>query len=106
MGLKTISTEAGRFECVGVKSDVNFTSNTKTETDNATVYITTTGIFSGEDWVDIKGGFLVKSKYNVDKVITTDLSEMYDEIGFENFYRETPINSYITSELADIYKTQ
>jgi len=106
IGLKTVSTKAGRFECVGIKSYVNFTSNTKTETDNATVYVTTTGKFSGEDWVDLKGGFLVKSEYNVDTVITTDLSEMYKEIGFENFYRETPINSHITSELGNIHKAQ
>ena len=39
---------------------------------------------------------------NVDKVITTDLSEMYKEIGFENFYRETPVNSHIISELVNI----
>lgn len=102
IGLKTVSTKAGRFECVGIKSDVNFTSNTKTETNNTTVYITTTGKLSGVDWVDLKGGFLVKSEYNVDKVITTDLSEMYKEMGFENFYRETPVNSHIISELVNI----
>lgn len=106
IGLKTVSTKAGRFECVGIKSYVNFTSNTKTETDNATVYTTTTGKLSGEDWVDVKGGFLVKSEYNVDNVMTTDLSEMYGEIGFENFYREIPIIAHITSELANIHKAQ
>jgi len=104
--LKTVSTNAGRFECVGIKSDANFTSNTETETDNGTVYTTTTGKVSGEDWVDLKGGFIVKSEYNVDTVITTDLSEMYKEIGFENYYRETPMNSHIISELANIHKAQ
>ncbi|MCD4842959.1 MAG: hypothetical protein K8R25_00545 [Methanosarcinales archaeon] len=102
VGLKTVSTKDGRFECVGIKSDVNFTSNTKTETNNTTVYVTTTDKLSGVDWVDLKGGFLVKSEYNVDRVITTNLSEMYKEIGFENFYRETPVNSHIISELVNI----
>lgn len=102
IGLNKITVKAGNFDCVGIESDLNFTLNTITKTPNGTVYSTITGKASGEDWVDLKGGFLVKSEYNVDKVIATDLSEMYKEMGFENFYRETPVNSHIISELVNI----
>lgn len=106
IGFKKITVETGNFDCVGIESDLNFTLSMITKTTNGTVYTTTTGEVSGEDWVDVKGGFLVKSEYNVDKVITTDLSEMYKEMGFEKFYRETPMNSHIISELISIHKAQ
>lgn len=106
IGFKKITVETGNFNCVGIESDLNFTLSMITKTTNDTVYTTTTGKVSGEDWVDVKGGFLVKSEYNVDKVITTDLSEMYKEMGLEKFYRETPMNSHTISELISIHKVQ
>ena len=102
IGFKTITAKAGNFDCIGIESDLNFTLSTVTKTLNGTVYTTITRKVLGEDWVDLKGGFLVKSEYNVDKVTTADLSEMYNEIGLENVYRETPVNSHIISELINI----
>ncbi|AKB18211.1 hypothetical protein MSWHS_1348 [Methanosarcina sp. WWM596] len=104
VGLKTISTKAGRFECVGIKSDSNFASNTTTETNGTAVCIITRGKLSGIDWVDLKDGFLVKSEYDIDTVMTTDLPETYKEIGFENFSRETPVNLHMVSYLENIKK--
>lgn len=101
IGLKTISVDAGNFNCVGIRSDMNFTLNMTTTSYNKTIYTITTGNTSGEDWVDSKGGFLVKSEHNANKIIKTDYSDTYKEIGFEKFYRETPLNSYTVSELTN-----
>ncbi len=99
---KRVSVESGEFECAIIKSDANFTVNMKIETENGTIYISTTGSYSGEDWVDIKDGFLIKSTYDIDQVRITDLSEVYKKKGlFENFYRETPIRSHFSSELKE-----
>ncbi|MCZ7383188.1 MAG: hypothetical protein O8C63_00360 [Candidatus Methanoperedens sp.] len=99
---KKISVKAGEFECAIIKSDVNFNISMKTETGNGTIYISTIGNYSGDDWVDIKDGFLVKSTYDIDQVRRTDLSEVYKKTGlFENFYRETLIRSHSSSELKE-----
>ncbi|AKB41117.1 MULTISPECIES: hypothetical protein [Methanobacteriota] len=104
IGIKTVSTKAGKFKCVGIRSEVNFTANTKKEYENSTINLTTIGKISGEDWVDLEDGFLVKSEYNVDKILITDLSEVYKGIGIENYYLETPMKSHISSELENIRK--
>lgn len=101
LGFKKISVDAGLFECVGIKSDTNYTLNRVINNTNGTVSIIITGNVLGEDWVDLKSGFLVKSKYNVDSIIMTDLSEAFEQIGFEQFYRETPMTSQIVSELIE-----
>ncbi len=102
VGFRNVSVKAGSFDCVGVESDLDFTLNIVTKTSDGTVYTTIIGKESGENWVDLNGGFLVKSEYDVDKVITTDLSDVYEEIGLEKCYRGTPVNSHITSELVNI----
>lgn len=104
VGLKSVSIEAGIFKCVGIKSDVNFTSNMKTDTNNTTACIVTRGKMTGVDWVDLNSGFLVKSEYDIDTVTTTDLSEMYKELGFENFSREIPVTSHVSSYLEKMNK--
>lgn len=101
-GFKNIPVKAGNFDCVGINSDLNFTLNMVTKTSNGTVYTTITGKESGENWVDLNGGFLVKSGYDVDKVITTNLSDTSQKIGLEKCYRENPVVSHITSELVNI----
>lgn len=99
---KKISVKAGEFECAIIRSDVNFNISMKIETGNGTIYISTIGNYSGEDWVDMKDGFLVRSAYDSEQVRRTDLSEVYKKKGlFENFYRETPITSRILSELTE-----
>lgn len=101
IGSKTVSVKAGKFDCVGIKCDANFTLNETIETANGTVYTTTTGETSGENWVDLRGGFLVKSTYDVNKIIKMDLSEAYKKTGFGVFYRETPINYQTACELLE-----
>ena len=101
IGSKTVSVKAGNFYCVGIKCDANFTLNEAIETANGTVYTTTTGETSGENWVDLRGGFLVKSTYDVNEIIKMDLSEVYKKTGFGVFYRETPINYQTVSELLE-----
>jgi hypothetical protein len=101
IGFKNVSVRAGSFECVGIESDSNFTLNMVTKTSNGTVYTTIAGKESGKNWVDLNSGVLVKSEYDVDKVIKTDLSEIYEEIGLEKCYKETPIDSHIISELVN-----
>lgn len=102
LGLKTISTNAGEFDCIGIKSDVNFTSSTKTKIDGKDVYVITRGKLSGIDWVDKDYGFLVESEYNKSVIVTTDLIQTYEELGFENFTRESKINSHTFSTLENI----
>lgn len=102
IGFKNIPVKAGNFDCVGINSDLNFTLNTVTKTSNGTVYTTIIGKESGKNWVDLNDGFLVKSEYDVDKVITTDLSDTSKKIGLEKCYRENPVDSLITSELVNI----
>lgn len=101
LGLKKKSVKAGNFKCVGIKSNMNYTLNKVINTTNGTVSIIITGNVLGEDWVDLKGGFLVNSKYNINSIIMTDLSETFEQIGFEKFYRETPMTSQIVSELIE-----
>ena len=101
IGSKTVSVKAGKFDCVGIKCDANFTLNETIETANGTVYTTTTGETSGENWGDLRGGFLVKSTYDVNEIIKMDLSEVYKKTGFGVFYRETPINYQTVSELLE-----
>lgn len=80
---------------------MNYTLNKVINTTNGTVSIIITGNVLGEDWVDLKGGFLVNSKYNINSIIMADLSETFEQIGFEKFYRETPMTSQIVSELIE-----
>jgi len=101
LGSKIVSVKAGNFDCVGIKCDANFTLNEAIETANGTVYTTTTGETSGENWVDLRGGFLVKSTYDVNKIIKIDFSETYKKTGFGVFYRETPIDYQTVSELLE-----
>ena len=101
LGLKSISCKAGNFQCVGINTDINFTLNMTTKTPNGTVYTIIVGKASGENWVDLRGGFLVKSTYDVNKIIKMDLSEVYKKTGFGVFYRETPINYQTVSELLE-----
>lgn len=101
IGSKTVLVKAGNFDCVGIKCDANFTLNVAIETANGTVYTTTTGETSGENWVDLRGGFLVKSTYDVNKIIKIDFSEVYKKMGFGVFYRETPIDYQTVSELLE-----
>ncbi|AKB78741.1 hypothetical protein MSHOH_2258 [Methanosarcina horonobensis HB-1 = JCM 15518] len=104
LGLKTIYLDAKYFDCIGIKSDTNFTLNTATMALNKTIYVNTTGNTLGESWVDLKGGFLVKSEYDTKEIVKTDYSDLYEEIGLEKLYRETPINSHTTYELVNIKK--
>jgi hypothetical protein len=99
IGLRTISLDAGEFECIGIKSETNFVSTTKEEVKNATIYFTTSGKISGEDWVNINDGLLVKSEYSINRVTTTDLSELYQTMGLENVYTDYSISSHMTNEL-------
>ncbi|MDW7728049.1 MAG: hypothetical protein SCH70_13265 [Candidatus Methanoperedens sp.] len=48
LGSKKISINAGDFECVGIKSEVNFTLTMKTETDSGSLYFNRWQIFRGE----------------------------------------------------------
>lgn len=98
---KIVSVKAGNFDCVDIKCDANFTLNEAIETANGTVYTTATGETSGENWVDLRGGFLVKSTYDVNKIIKIDFSETYKKTGFGVFYRDTPIDYQTVSELLE-----
>lgn len=99
LGFKRISVRAGTFDCVGIKSSTNYTFDSVVNNSNRTVSVYTTGQIIGEVWVDKIGGFPVKSAYDVDAHVTTDLSENYEKMGVEKLYRETPMTSRILSEL-------
>jgi len=101
MGSKKVSVKAGNFDCVGIKCDANFTLNEAIETANGTVFTTTTGEISGENWIDLRSGFLVKSTYDINKILKIDLSEVYKKTGFGVFYRETPMHYQTVCELLE-----
>ena len=101
LGFKKISVRAGNFECVGIKSETNYTFNRVVNNTDETFFLYTTGEIIGEEWIDINGGFSVKSTYNVDASVMTDLSENFKNFGFEKFYFETPMTTQILSELVD-----
>jgi hypothetical protein len=97
LGSKKLSVKGRNFECVGVKSEIDFTLNIS---DYRTGCTAITGYISGESWVDSKEGFLVMSTYNVNKRIKSNLSSpIYKEMGFERIYREMHTSSQITSEV-------
>ncbi|MDR7666925.1 hypothetical protein RG963_14280 [Methanosarcina sp. Z-7115] len=110
LGTKTISTKAGKFECIGIKSETNFVSNAKRDYSNTTINYTTVGNISGENWVDLNGGFSVKSNYIMDKTLTMDLSGLannsgYQDVGIENVsINSPPIETHIINELESIQK--
>lgn len=103
LGLKNISCEAGNFLCIGINTDINFTLEMSTKTPNGTVYATTVGKVSGENWVDSKSCFLVDSFYEIHQTTTIDLSEVYENtMGFKSFYQETPTHSSMKCELVGV----
>lgn len=101
---KLVSVKAGSYPCLGIRQDVNFTLIEKFDSENGTVYMTTTGKISGENWIDLSKGFLVKSDYNIKKKINSDDSDVMKAVGFKAFYREIPSNSRVSCELVQIGK--
>lgn len=101
IALKTISIGAGKFECAEIKSDIDTTIYIKTRIFNKTANTTIVVKASGESCIDLRGGFLVKSTYNVTKAKNTDLSEAYRDVGFETFNREIKIESIVSTELVE-----
>jgi hypothetical protein len=101
LGNKRISVTAGSFECAGIKSNTNYTLESEVNNTNRTFLFYTTGEIIGEVWVDINGGFPVKSTYDVDTITTTDLSENFKKMGAKKLYRETPMTSRVQSELLE-----
>lgn len=102
IGTDEISVSAGKFDCAVVVTDTNYILEMSSTSKNKTVSLKTIGNTQGENWVDLNKGFLVKSEYYIDKNTITNYSDAYKEIGIENAYRETPMNSYVTSELLSI----
>lgn len=99
---KIVSVKAGRYPCLGIKQEVNFTLSEKIDTANGTIYTTTTGKINGENWIDQNKGFLVKSDYRIQKVISADISEVTKRMGFEEFHRDIPSNSTVSCELTEM----
>lgn len=62
---KIVTVKAGKFSCVNVKQEVSFTLEEKLDTGNGTVYTTTYGKISGENWINQEKGFLVKSDHTL-----------------------------------------
>ncbi len=96
---KTVSVGAGKFDCIGVKQDVNFTLVETIVTGNDTIYTTTNGKINGENWIDQDKGFLVKSSYSVKKNMKADITDVMKKAGFTEFHREIPSDSNVSCEL-------
>jgi hypothetical protein len=99
---KTIPVSAGTFQCVGVKQEVNFTLVEKIVTGNNTIYTTSKGKITGENWIDQEKGFLVLSRYSVEKTLKADITDMMKKAGFAEFHREIPSDSTISCELMKV----
>lgn len=101
---KMVSVKAGEYPCLGIKHDVNFILTEKFDSVNGTVYMTTTGKITGENWIDENKGFLVKSDYSIRKMINSDDSDIMKVVGFKAFYREIPLSSRVSCELVQMGK--
>jgi hypothetical protein len=99
---KTVPVSAGKFQCIGVKQDVNFTLVEKIVTGNNTIYTTSEGKINGENWIDQDKGFLVLSRYSVKKTLKADISDVMKTAGFAEFHREIPSDSTISCELMNV----
>lgn len=102
IGQDIVSTDAGDFECIGIYSETNFISISNRTMENFTIGYTTVGNISGEEWVDIDKGFLIRSEYHDDRKITIDLSEVYQKLNIEYAYQEQAKKHDIINELERI----
>jgi hypothetical protein len=102
LGRKTVPVSAGKFQCVGVKQDVNFTLAEKIVTGNTTIYTISKGNISGENWIDQDKGFLVLSRYSIKKTLKADITDVMKKAGFAEFHREIPSDSTISCELMKV----
>lgn len=96
-----VSVTAGRFSCVRIMQDVNFTLKERIGTPDGIMYTTTSGTISGENWIDSKSGILIKSVHQVNKTIYADISNIMRKGGFGEFHREIPSKTTVSCELTD-----
>lgn len=102
IGQKTISTNAGSFECLEIESETTYVGTSITEAGNETIDITVTGQISGKDWIDVNEGFLVKSNYVAHNIMTTNFSAIYQGLGLHNVYQDVPVSFQFDTELEDV----
>ncbi|WP_048152658.1 hypothetical protein [Methanolacinia paynteri] len=103
IGKKVIITESGNFDCVGIKQTVNYSIKESIVSKNETLNSEKYGYYTGENWINLENGILIRSSFNHHRVISADLSESYQGFfGFEKIYREVPIDFQIVTELTEV----
>lgn len=99
---KTVTVKAGKYSCLGIKQEVNFTLTESIKTNDGMIYSITSGKITGENWIDQNKGFLVKSDYQIRKTVNADVSDVMKQVGFNEFHRTIPTNSSVSCELIDL----
>ncbi len=102
LGFEEVSFSEGEVYCADISAKTYYVLELASASNNNTVTSRTIGNASGENWVDLDSGLVIKSEYYLDKNTMTDYSGAYSAIGIESAYRKTPQKSYLTSELLSV----
>jgi|GEM_PF-4299616 len=102
LGYRNLSTDSGTYECIGIAQTTTYTISEVLRIGFTDHPVEKTGRISGETWVDVHNGMVIRSAFDSHKALMVDLTSAGNNIaGFEKIYREVATDLHTETELTD-----